>query len=396
MAGRHGPGMRCDMKINHPFKKVAKALGTLGEKAERGLRNELKQQVNQVREAVAAVHQDVGEFGQAVKQGALRTGDKVERALGLPDIFRPEPVKPRPVQKPLVDTNTPDPHVLKDGSNYYMVATGGQNGDSFTIRHSTDMKNWTPAGAIFPSGQQPAWAKRDFWAPEIHKVGDGYVAYYTARDAQGTLSIGAAHSKSPTGPFTDLGKPLIEGGKAGVIDPAFFKDPATGKQYVYWKDDANSLKPQQPTVIYAQELSADGLTRLGEPTPLIRNDRKWEGPIVEAPEVMKKGDYYYLLYSGNGYWGDKYAMGVARSKSPTGPFEKYPEPILRSSNEWKGPGHGSVTQGPDGREYFVYHAWKAGQVGDDNGVGRLVLADEMGWKNGWPTISDGRPGAGLP
>ena len=38
--------------------------------------------------------------------------------------------------------------------------------------------------------------------------------------------------------------------------------------------------------------------------------------------VVKHGDTYYLMYSGNGATDTWYAVGYATSKSPLGPFEK--------------------------------------------------------------------------
>ena len=41
----------------------------------------------------------------------------------------------------------------------------------------------------------------------------------------------------------------------------------------------------------------------------------WEGGVVEAPFMWKHDGRYYLFYSGNGYGGDKYAVGFATSTS---------------------------------------------------------------------------------
>lgn len=46
---------------------------------------------------------------------------------------------------------------------------------------------------------------------------------------------------------------------------------------------------------------------------LFKNDMDWEGGVVEAPFMWKHDGRYYLLYSGNGYGGDRYAVGFATS-----------------------------------------------------------------------------------
>ena len=48
---------------------------------------------------------------------------------------------------------------------------------------------------------------------------------------------------------------------------------------------------------------------------LFKNDMDWEGGVVEAPFMWKHDGRYYLFYSGNGYGGDKYAVGFATSTS---------------------------------------------------------------------------------
>ena len=58
--------------------------------------------------------------------------------------------------------------------------------------------------------------------------------------------------------------------------------------------------------------------------------------------MIKRGDYYYLFYSGGSFFDNTYAIGIARSLSLIGPYEKYPYPILSSNDFWIGPGHCSV------------------------------------------------------
>jgi arabinan endo-1,5-alpha-L-arabinosidase len=280
-----------------------------------------------------------------------------------------------------------DPGVIRVGNDYYLAHTG----NGFPLLHSTDLVHWESAGSIFPPGQ-PSWAKGDFWAPEIHHVGDRYVAYFTARDREGTLRIGCATSPNVTGPYVDSGKPLASENGMGLIDPTFFHDPNSGKNFLVYKRDANAVK--QPTDLMIQQLSDDGTQLVGEPKSILRNTLGWEGPLVEAPELTYRDGYYYLFYSANSYANDRYAEGVARSRSPFGPFEKHPDPILRSSAEWKGPGHGDLVNDASGQTWFVYHAWKAGQVGPHDGNQRMLLVDPIEWKNGWPRINDGHPSNG--
>jgi beta-xylosidase len=156
-----------------------------------------------------------------------------------------------------------------------------------------------------------------------------------------------------------------------------------------WKNDGNSRG--QPTFIYAQKLSPDGLKLVGGMKQLIRNDEAWEGNLVEGPAIMKHGDYFYLFYAGNGCCGKNcsYGTGVARSKSLLGPYEKFSgNPILFHNDSWRCPGHGTLVNTPDGRTFFLCHAYatKGFQF-----IGRQGVLDEVKWNaDGWPSINDGK------
>jgi GH43 family beta-xylosidase len=279
---------------------------------------------------------------------------------------------------PVIAHDCPDPGVLVDGHRYVLTCTSGNAANAFALYTSTDLVTWTAQGHIFPSGSKPSWAVSDFWAPEIHRVGTHYVAYYTARNAAGHLSIGAASSSSPLGPFTDRGQPLLTDPQMGLIDATELSD-AGGAPYLVWKEDGNAVG--KPTPIHGQALAADGMSLTGARKDLITNDQTWEGAVVEAPWVVARGGYYYLFYSGNAYSDGRYAIGVARSTSPLGPYVKQPSPIVVTSPAWEGPGHCSVVDTPAGDTYVVYHAWEASHVN-----GRVVLTDALFWRNDWPVV----------
>jgi arabinan endo-1,5-alpha-L-arabinosidase len=282
---------------------------------------------------------------------------------------------------PVIPTDCPDPGVLLDGDHYVLTCTSNDAADAFPIYTSPDLATWTLVGHVFPSGHWPAWAKQNFWAPEVHKVGSSYVVYFTARGADGMLAIGAASASSALGPFTDLGAPLIHDASMGLIDASEINAP-TGP-YVLWKEDGNAIG--KPTPIHAQPLAANGLSLVGSPSTLITNDQAWEGPVTEAPFMIEQAGTFYLFYSGNSYANATYAVGVARASAPTGPFTKAGAPILVTGGPWVGPGHCSVVETPAGDTAIVYAAWQQGCV-NAAGCGRLDLVDEIHWQNGWPSV----------
>lgn len=282
---------------------------------------------------------------------------------------------------PVLDSDCADPGVIHDGTQYVMACTSGNAANAFALRASPDLVHWEWKGDIFPSASKPAWAKSDFWAPEIHRIGSGFVAYFTARHNDGMLSIGAATAPSALGPYTDIGHPLLHDASMGLIDANHYEDPQ-GKHYLIWKEDGNAVG--KPTPIHGQELAADGLSLVGSGKTLITNDQGWEGDLVEGPWMIGHDGKYYLFYSANGYASTKYAIGVARADSPLGPYTKAPSPILTTAGHWAGPGHGSVITTPKGETWHVFHSWIAGQVGA--GPGRVPLIDRVFWDGGWPTM----------
>ena len=311
------------------------------------------------------------------------------RALAAGD----ESPKP-PFINPVVPFDCPDPGVIEvaGGGGFAMVCTGGR----FPVRRSADLVLWedTPS-AILPDGK-PAWAANGFrnWAPEIHRVGGGYVAYYTSVNGADVLSVGAASAPDPFGTWTDRGSPLVEAA-VGVIDASHFKD-VDGKHYLLYKIDGNSQGA--PTPIYLRELAADGVSFAAgsQPVELLRNDPStWEGGVVEAPWLVRRRGTYYLFYSGNVY-DHRYRTGVARATALAGPYQKLGPPILGNNERWVGPGHGSVVALEDG-DYLVYHAWNAAPGGvHDSAAGRHVLVDRIEWgADDWPRIHDGTPSRSL-
>ncbi|WP_216324199.1 glycoside hydrolase family 43 protein [Deinococcus aestuarii] len=275
-------------------------------------------------------------------------------------------------KNPVLDQNFPDPAILKVGNTYHAYAT---NSASANVPHavSRDLVRWEVGGDAMPT--LPGWAKLGrTWAPEVARVGNRYVLYFTAwHEESGRQCIGAATSAAPAGPFQPApGGPLVcQLGEGGSIDASPFRD-ADGKLYLLWKNDGNCCN--QATNIYLQPLDATGLRLTGRETALIQNFQLWEGNVIEAPTLHREGGVYYLLYSAGPFDSDLYAVGYATASKVTGPYRKAPEnPILVSKGTVAGPGHQTVVTDGAGRTWLAYHAWTAGRIGDEVGYRSLYL-----------------------
>ena len=117
------------------------------------------------------------------------------------------------------------------------------------------------------------------------------------------------------------------------------------------------------TPVYARRLSADGLKLIGRRTKVIENDQPWEGHLVEGVWVTKQAGKYHLLFAANDFATGRYGIGAAVADSPLGPYRKMEGPLLRSTPQWVGPGHASVTTDPEGRPRLLLHAYLPGRVG---------------------------------
>ena len=282
---------------------------------------------------------------------------------------------------PVIPGDHPDPSIIRVGKDYWATCTSSAWGPEFPLLHSRDLVNWEQTGAVLP--HRPAWATGDFWAPEISEFHGKFFVYFVARAQNGRLSVSVATSDRPGGPYTSQ-NPIVAQ-DVGSIDPAPVVD-TNGVRYLIWKEDGNSQN--KPTPIWLQRLNDDGTQLIDEPHELIRNDKEWEGAVVEGPFILHRGGWYYLFYSGAGCCGTgcNYALGVARSHSLLGPWEKNPvNPILAANDTWKCPGHGSIVQDPEGKYFLLYHAYAASEF---IYTGRQGILDEVTFgADDWPVIN---------
>jgi len=290
-------------------------------------------------------------------------------------------------QNPVLVNDFADPFVFAVNGTFYSYATNA-NSKNVQVATSSDMVNWNLGGDALPA--LPKWAKLGgslVWAPDVKQIGAKFVMYYTARDkASNKQCIGVATSDQPEGKYKDSSeKPIVcQTDEGGDIDPNVFQD--NSKLYLYFKNDGNCC--QMPTSLYVQELAPDGLSLVGQPTKLISNDLPWEGRVVEAPQMFKHDNNYYLFFSANDYAGADYAVGYATCKTAVGPCQQADNnPILKSVLKIPlvvGPGGQSLLQVGD-QTWIFYHAWEISSSGTKTNR-RLMWLDKVDWKDGKPIV----------
>lgn len=311
---------------------------------------------------------------------------------------------------PVFDQDFPDPTIIRasDGWFYAYATQTIIEGRTLNIQaaRSRDLVRWEHLGDALPV--KPRWADRTqkFWAPHVSQHGDTFYMYYSADPNTLTgLCLAVATSASPSGPFTDTGKPLKCGKSFVNIDPMDYDDPQTGKRLLYW---GSGFEP-----IRVQELAADRVSfkRGSKPIDLVRVI-KTEDPdnyqqLIEGAWIVLRNGYYYLFFSGNNCCGDKahYAVMVARSRNATGPFETLaaatgePQSVVLARNErWIAPGHNSVITDDAGQDWITYHAIDVNRrllggddIKGDRDVRRVMLMDRLVYRRGWPRVEWGSP-----
>jgi beta-xylosidase len=268
-----------------------------------------------------------------------------------------------------------DPNIAIFDGNYYIYATTdgfpGWGGNVFYVWKSSDLVTWTRAETPFltlngTDGNVP-WATGNAWAPTITERDGKYYFYHSGENpTYNHKTIGVAVADSPEGPFTAQPTAMITNTESvktnQAIDPAAFKDPVTGKYYLFWgngvalyaelADDMVSLESGSTRVI-------SGLTDLRE------------GLFVNYREGL-----YHLTYSIDDTGSENYRVGYATATSIDGPWtyhgvvlEKRPELGILAT------GHNSIVNVPGTDDwYMAYHRF---MIPDGDGTHRETTIDRV-------------------
>jgi len=306
--------------------------------------------------------------------------------------------------QPILSGFHADPEVLYSNQTkkYYIYSTTdgtpGWGGHDFSVFSSTNLKDWTDEGKMLDvKGDQVKWATGNAWAPAIIEVKASgrknaeaaggaykYYFYFSAHNPQSNRKeIGVAVSDSPTGPFTDSGRPIVtdadrpEGVRGGqAIDVDVFRDPKSGKYYLYWgngfmagaelNDDLLSIKPETKVNLTPKGGSLD----------------TWA--YREAPYVFYRKGLYYFLWSVDDTGSPNYHVCYGTAKSPLGPItideQNYRVIEQRPEQGIYGTAHNSILQLPTKKGddwYIVYHRINKHFLHNEPGIHREVCIDRL-------------------
>lgn len=283
-----------------------------------------------------------------------------------------------------------DPEILysnKTGKYYIYSTTDGKpgwGGYKYYVYSSADLKEWKNEGvALDAKSDQIAWANGNLWAPAAIEVKQKngsykYYLYFSANpNDNGRKQMGVAVSDSPTGPFVDLGQPLLAKNHPGcngqLIDVDVFMDPVFKKPYLYWGNGFMAGAELEPNMTKIKDETVTVMTPKGGSL----RDYAYR----EAPYVFYRNGLYYFMWSVDDTGAANYHVAYGTSKSPLGPIEVAKDPIVLiqdPQHEIYGTAHNSVIQKPGTDEwYIVYHRINKDYIHFQPGVHREVCIDKL-------------------
>jgi beta-xylosidase len=269
-----------------------------------------------------------------------------------------------------------DPNIAIFGDNYYIYPTTdgvpGWGGNTFYVWKSLDLVSWTRSNEPIitlggTSGNVP-WTTGNAWAPTIIERDGKYYFYFSGQNPTfDRKTIGVAVADSPEGPFTAqptafiLNSGNLTTGQA--IDSAAFKDPTTGKYYLFWGNGTPAL--------YA-ELADNMLSLKNGTTRAITGLTDFREGIF----LNYRDGLFHLTYSVDDTRSENYRVGYATSTNVNGPWT-YRGIILQKdvSQGILGTGHSSIVNVPDTDDWYIcYHRFA---IPGGNGTMREVTVDRV-------------------
>ncbi len=311
-----------------------------------------------------------------------------------------------------------DPVAVRCGDTWYLFSTGF----GISVLTSQDLKSWNPAGRVFDT--PPQWAldtvpgyQGHTWAPDILFHEGTYYLYYSCSSfGKNTSAIGVATNctldpSSPDYRWEDKGcvvRSIAGRDNWNAIDPnVFIDEDGTGWMSFgsFWggiklvRLDASLTRVAEPQEWFPLCRRPEGTAEdTSETDDAIQADPRGKdfdpgNGAVEAPFIVRHGDWYYLFVSYDLCCrGPKstYKVVVGRSDKVTGPYiDAAGTPLMQGggtvvavgNDRYPGVGHCAVVSSEEG-EKMLLHAYDR-----ETGYNAVLLVRTLVWdRNGWPSI----------
>jgi xylan 1,4-beta-xylosidase len=310
------------------------------------------------------------------------------------------------IQNPVLRGFNPDPCVCRGKDAWYIAVSTFEWYPGVLIYKSSDFVNWkltaNPLDRLSQLnliGEQPSGG---VWAPALSYHDGLYWLVYTDTKAwkgeQKNMPVRDMHNylvTAPeiTGPWSDPVH-LVSGG----FDPSLLHE-ANGKKWLaYIRRDFRGIYQDLFAGIILREYSVEERKLIGEERVIykganLKTDYFLKCQIYEAPHLLKKGGWYYLI-TAEGGTGYTHATCVSRSRELFGPYELHPDTPMLTTRDTDGPiqraGHGNLVEGPRGQWFMTYLGSRpiSGET-KRSPLGRESCIAPIEWRDEWPCLASG-------
>lgn len=274
---------------------------------------------------------------------------------------------PAVYHNPILYADYSDPDVIRDGANYYLIASTFHFVPGIPILQSTDLVHWTILGHVVQRlTMSPRYSMdggngygKGIWAPAIRKHNGRFYVYFPTP----TEGIFVSTARKITGPWS---APVAVIAQAGLEDPCPFWDD-DGKAYLI-----HSRTGAGPLILH--RMSADGMHVLDAGKIIVEDPVHL--PVLEGPKLYKRDGYYYIFAPFGGVATG--AQAVLRSRNIYGPYD-YRVVLAQGHTKINGPHQGAYVETPEGAGWFIHFQ----AVGAH---GRIVHLEPVEWRDGWPVM----------
>lgn len=260
-------------------------------------------------------------------------------------------------QNPILRGFNPDPSLCRVGEDYYIATSTFEWFPGVQIHHSRTLDDWElVARPLDRAAQLDMRGNPDgcgVWAPAL-SYADGlfWLVYTNVRRNDGNYKDTPnflVTAPSIDGPWSN---PVYL--NASGFDPSLFHDDCGRKWLVnmVWNHRATMKERDAPKDFFGgimlQEYDPKAQKLVGPATNIFHRS-----PLgfTEAPHLMKRNGYYYLI-TAEGGTGRHHAVTHARSRHIAGPYEMHPDThVLTAKDTPDAPlqrvGHGQPCDGPE-------------------------------------------------
>ncbi|KAL8409330.1 hypothetical protein RB594_007677 [Gaeumannomyces avenae] len=287
-----------------------------------------------------------------------------------------------------------DPSVVRrDDGTFFRFETGNK----IRIWKAPDLTGpWTFQGAALPRGSSINLpGNQDLWAPDVNKVGNQYIMYYSV-STFGNQNSAIGYATSPTmeaGSWTDRGATGVAsraGSRYNAIDANLVR---AGNGWFlsfgsFWEN------------IFQVPMNSAATQAAGNPYSIVFNNTRPQP--VEGAYIFERSGMFWAFFSSGSCCGldknrprpgEEYKIFVCRSSAVGGPYTDRGGRsctsgggtlLLSSHNKVYAPGGQGVMVDPR-RGTILYYHYMNTDIGYADSQTRFGW-NVIGWSGGWPSV----------